>query len=175
MGAGRNMNGKEEAKDMITLRPLAVSDIDFLVKLVTDQRVTQYLPGMITDRRMLGSWISGLGTNDHEYIILLGESEIGECSLNAYGDAAEAGIMLMPEQRNRGYGTEALEKLLASSVPPGIRTITATTAAENTAVIKLLDKSGFKQQDSGWMMKLSEDGEVLSEGQDILQFTKVLA
>ena len=102
---------EERLQDAVTLRPLAPSDIDLMMELVNDQRVTRYLPGMITDRKMMESWLSSLGKGAHEYVVLAGDQEIGECSLDVYGDSAEAGLMLLPDHWGQGYGTKVLELL----------------------------------------------------------------
>lgn len=102
---------EERLQDAVTLRPLALSDIDLMMELVNDQRVTRYLPGMITDRKMMEGWLSSLGKVAHEYVVMAGDQEIGECSLDVYGETAEAGLMLLPDHWGQGTGRKCLSYL----------------------------------------------------------------
>ena len=80
---------EERLQDAVTLRPLVPSDIDLMMELVNDQRVTRYLPGMITDRKMMEGWFSSLGKVAHEYVVMAGDQEIGEsgsCFCQSTGD-----------------------------------------------------------------------------------------
>ena len=61
---------KERLHDIVTLRTLAPSDIDLMMELVNDQRVTRYLPRMITDRKIMESWLASLGKEAHEYVVM---------------------------------------------------------------------------------------------------------
>ena len=82
----------------IQLRPLEIDDTNFMIELASNPDITRYLPGMITERKMMENWIKGLETRDHEYIVLLGNREIGECSLTVSVEhSAEIGFMLFPE------------------------------------------------------------------------------
>lgn len=163
---------EKRLQDAVTLRPLAPSDIDLMMELVNDQRVTRYLPGMITDRKMMERWLSSLGKGAHEYVVLAGDQEIGECSLDVYGETAEAGLMLLPEYWGQGYGTKVLELLKDIACGINVTAMRATTDRKNTAAVRLLMKSGYQQQKSGWMVRISDEGDDLSEGQEILLFTK---
>ena len=48
----------------------------------------------------------------------------------------------------------------------------ATTDRINAAAVRLLMKSGYQQQKSGWMVRILDEGDDLSEGQEILLFIK---
>ncbi len=67
----------------IILRPLKISDSDFMLELVNNPEVTKYLPALIHNKQMMLSWIKSLDDSSHEYIIQLEKSstDIGECSL----------------------------------------------------------------------------------------------
>lgn len=168
---------KENDRSSLCLRPITMEDTDFMVRLVSDPMVTRYLPGMITNRKMMESWIIGLGTSDHEYIALVDNRPIGECSLTDNSDgAAEIGFMLLPEYWRQGHGIEAVRQLLTIAVKLPINEVVATTDAENIAAIRLLENTGFKRQRVGWMLSLSEEGDSLPDGQHIIEFKrKVLA
>ena len=163
---------EERLQDVVTLRPLDPSDIDLMMELVNDQRVTRYLPGMITDRKMMEGWVSSLGKVAHEYVVMAGDQEIGECSLDIYGETAEAGPMLLPDHWGQGYGTKVLELLKDIACGSNVTAMRATTDRKNTAAVRLLMKSGYQQQKSGWMVRISDEGDDLSEGQEILLFAR---
>ena len=163
---------EERLQDVVTLRPLDPSDIDLMMELVNDQRVTRYLPGMITDRKMMEGWLSSLDKVAHEYVVMAGDQEIGECSLDIYGETAEAGLMLLPDHWGQGYGTKVLELLKDIACGINVTAMRATTDMKNTAAVRLLMKSGYQQQKSGWMVRISDEGDDLSEGQEILLFAR---
>ena len=154
---------------------IAEDDAEFMMRLVGDPKVTKFIPGMILDREMLISWIHGLRPMDHEYIIAIEETEeeIGECSLTEQGTSCEIGFMLLPQFWRQGYGTEVVHSLVEKARGLGIKELTATTDSRNKAAIRLLEKTGFKKQKSGWMVMIPEDeAEKMEEGQTIIQFQR---
>ena len=161
----------------IILRPVKINDFDFMLKLVNDSQVKKYLPGLILDEKMLTRWIGSLDDSSNEYIIQLADSdvEIGECSLSTVGNAVEAGLMILPEYWNKGYGTETVGKLMEMANSLGRSKITATTDKDNTAMIRILEKNGFTLQNEGFMWMVSEDGKnLINDGQSIVTYEKNL-
>ena len=146
-----------------------------MMQLVSDPRVSRFIPGMIQGRDMLVSWVQSLGPADHEYIVQIDETDesIGECSLTEQGASAEIGFMLLPKYWRQGYGTEVVNSLIDKAQAMKIKELTATTDERNRAAIRLLEKCGFQKQKSGWMVMLpeNEDGKI-DEGQSIVQFRK---
>lgn len=159
----------------VKLREIATDDADFMMRLVSDPKVTRFIPGMIQDREMLVSWVQSLGTADHEYIVQIDGTDelIGECSLTEQGETAEIGFMLLPQFWHQGYGTEVVSSLMDKARAMKIKELTALTDERNRAAIRLLQSCGFAKEKSGWMAMLpeSEDGEVGS-GQNIVQFRR---
>jgi RimJ/RimL family protein N-acetyltransferase len=161
----------------VRLREITAEDADFMMRLITDRKVTRFIPGMIQDREMLISWIQSLRPSDHEYIITIEETgeEIGECSLTKQGDSAEIGFMLLPKYWLQGYGTEVVTSLVEIARDMRLNELTATTDARNKAAIRLLEKCGFKKQKHGWMVVIPEGEESkVSGGQNIIQFQRSL-
>lgn len=159
----------------VRLREINADDADFMMQLVSDPKVTRFIPGMIQDREMLISWIQSLGTTDHEYIVEIeGTDElIGECSLTEQGENGEIGFMLLPKYWHQRYGTEAVNSLIDKAQAMKIKELMATTDERNTAAIRLLRSCGFIKEKSGWMVMLSEsEGDVAGNGQTINQFRK---
>lgn len=159
----------------VRLREINADDADFMMQLVSDPKVTRFIPGMIQDREMLISWIQSLGTTDHEYIVEIeGTDElIGECSLTEQGETGEIGFMLLPNYWHQGYGTEVVNSLIDKAQAMKIKELSATTDERNRAAIRLLQSCGFKEEKSGWMVMLSEsEGDETGSGQNIIQFRK---
>ena len=159
----------------VKLRDITENDAEFMMKLVGDPKVTKFIPGMIQDREMLVSWIGGLDPLDHECIITIEETEeeIGECSLTEQGTSGEIGFMFLPQFWCKGYGTETVHSLMNKARGLGIKELTATTDSRNKAAIRLLEKTGFKKQKSGWMVMIPEDEvEQVGDGQMIIQFQR---
>ena len=159
----------------VRLREIQEDDADFMMQMVGNPKVTKYIPGMIQDREMLVSWIQNLGASDHEYVVEIEETDelIGECSLTEQGTCGEIGLMLLPQFWRRGYGTEVIHFLVEKARGLGIKELTATTDSRNNAAIRLLEKSGFKKQKSGWMVMMPEiENEKLGDGQMIIQFQR---
>lgn len=159
----------------VRLREITEDDADFLIRLVSNQMVTRYIPSMIQDRETLISWIRSLSPKDHEYMVLIEETDelIGECSLTVTADhTAEIGFMLLPQFWRRGNGTEVVRELLENSALMQVAEVTATTDIKNTAAIKLLTKMGFQKQNIGWMASLSEEGEEMLQPQTVVRFSR---
>jgi len=159
----------------VRLREITADDADFMMQLVSDLKVTRFIPGMIQEREMLFSWIQSLRTDDHEYIVEIeGTDElIGECSLTEQGETGEIGFMLLPKYWHQGYGTEVVNSLIDKAQAMKIKELSATTDERNRAAIRLLQSCGFKEEKSGWMVMLSEsEGDETGSGQNIIQFRK---
>lgn len=159
----------------VKLREITANDADFMMRLVSDPKVTRFIPGMIQDREMIVSWVQSLNPADHEYIVQIDgtDERIGECSLTEQGASAEIGFMLLPKYWRQGYGTEVVNSLIDKARAMKIKELTATTDERNRAAIHLLEKCGFQKQKSGWMVMLPEDEDgKIGEGQSIIQFRK---
>lgn len=157
----------------IKLRPLRIDDTDFMVELASNPEAAKYLPAMITDRQMMADWIRDLEATEHEYIVLLDDTRIGECSLAVSTDhSAEIGFILFPEYWGRGCGTAVVRQLLDIAQQLSISELTATTYTNNTAAIRLLTKAGFQEQNIGWMLAFTDNGDELSGSQTIVQFMR---
>ena len=160
---------------MIKLRPLTINDTDFMVALASNPDASRYLPTLITNRQLMESWISGLESTDHEFIVLLDDKEIGECSLTiSTAHSAEIGFMFFPEYWGQGFGTAVVRELLKKARQMSISELTATTDANNTAAIQLLTNFGFQKQNTGWMLALADDGNELFGSQTIIQFKRTM-
>ena len=158
----------------VRLREITTDDADFMMQLVSDPKVTKYIPGIIQDQEMLVSWVRSLGPADHEYIVQIDgtDESIGECSLTKQGESAEIGFMLLPKYWHQGYGTEVVNSLIDQARAMKIKELTATTDERNRTAIHVLEKCGFQKQKNGWMVMLQENDSKMDEGQSIILFRK---
>lgn len=140
----------------IIMTPVSVEDVDFILQLIGNKKVTRYMNGMIADKEGLMQWLSKLSKNDHEMIVRLADSgeRIGECSLTVSDDGmtGEIGYMLHPEYWDQGYGTETVRKLIESAAELGLTGLTALTSPKNAASVRVLEKHGFVKMSIGWMI-----------------------
>lgn len=159
----------------IKLRGIESKDVDFMLRLVNDPETTHYIQGLITDRGMLLDWIESLTEQEHEYLVELSDgTPIGECSIAVSNCIGEIGYMLLPEYWRKGYGTTVVYCLLAIATNMGLNMVSATTDSNNTASVKLLEKTGFQIHRQGWMLHISEDGNDKSSGQNIVEYRRSL-
>ena len=149
--------------DNISLREINDQDIDTLMELTGNPDVIKYLPGMIQDRQYAEKWIAGLTSDDHEYMILHGDTIIGECSLTVCNNSGEIGLMLFPEHWRHGYGTETVILLMNMA-----------KELKNEACIGLLRKLGFTSQAIGWMLNEGDFNKDLNELFSTVVFHKTI-
>ena len=142
--------------DRITLRTITGQDIDTLMELTGNPDVVRYLPGMIQDRKYAETWINGLTSDDHEFMIMHGNAIIGECSLTVHNNSGEIGLMLFPEYWRQGHGTETVILLMNMAKELHLQEVTAVTSPKNKACVALLQKFGFTTQAIGWMLNEGE-------------------
>ena len=162
------MPGKE-----ITLRLIEQIDLDFMFDLVNNNEVTKYIGGLIRDKNMLRTWIDQLAEANQEYIVALDGTPIGECSLTVNGNAGEIGYMILPEYWNHGYGTDTITQLLILAKNQGLQKVTAATDPDNTASVRILEKTGFQKEAIGWWMT-EEEMESMKMGRTIVTYRREL-
>ena len=160
--------------DNISLREISDQDIDTLMELTGNPDVIKYLPGMIQDRQYAEKWIAGLTSGDHEYMILHGDTIIGECSLTVCNNSGEIGLMLFPEHWRHGYGTETVILLMNMAKELRLQEVTAVTSPKNEACIGLLRKLGFTSQAIGWMLNEGDFNKDLNELFSTVVFHKTI-
>ena len=158
----------------ISLREINDQDIDTLMELTGNPDVIKYLPGMIQDRQYAEKWIAGLISDDHEYMILHGDTIIGECSLTVCNNSGEIGLMLFPEHWRHGYGIETVILLMNMAKELRLQEVTAVTSPKNEACIGLLWKLGFTSQAIGWMLNEGDFNKDLNELFSTVVFHKTI-
>jgi RimJ/RimL family protein N-acetyltransferase len=103
----------------LRLEPLSLEHLPLVMGWVNDREVMQYFaehqkPISVDDERL---YLYGLikSKNDKAFSIFDGDKYVGQCSLNAiYWPARSARlfIVIVSEEHNKGYGPEAIRKLL---------------------------------------------------------------
>ena len=160
--------------DNTTLREINDQDIDTLMELTGNPDVIKHLPGTIQDRKYAEQWIAGLTSDDHEYMILHGDTIIGECSLTVRNNSGEIGLMLFPEHWRHGYGTETVNLLMNMAKEQRLQEVTAVTSPKNEACVGLLRKLGFTSQAIGWMLNEGDLNKDLNELFSTVVFHKTI-
>ena len=74
-------------------------------------------------------------------------SPIGMLEINVDGHIAAAGYVLAPDHQRRGYATEALTHIIDTALnTSSIQRVAATTDVENTASVRVMEKSGMQRE-----------------------------
>lgn len=137
--------------DRLIIRPIALSDKHFMLKLLNTPGWLQYIGDKkIYDEIEAEKYIQKIMDNPHffYYVCELKESllAIGILSF-LYRDNQEfpdMGFAMLPEFQNKGYAWEATKNFLGKIVSEkSISTIIAIALPDNLKSIKLLEKLGF--------------------------------
>ena len=167
-----------QRNERIQLRKLETYDLDFMVKLASDPEVARFIPGLIEDAGMMAMWADSLNDDEHEYVILLNETgePVGECSLTVTKDSAEIGLMIKSECWGKGYGTEAIQRLMLIAQTLGIYKLIALTDTRNEAMRHTLEKLGFQKKAQGWLLWTDEaDDQAEPAQQTMIQYEKMIS
>ena len=149
----RKLNPLVDVSD-IQLRPVRESDLDFLCRFDVE-------PGLIgpnwygfrdTGRQHRRLQADGwLGEEDGKLIVAVGDQVVGFVGWSPAGHGAgryrTIGVVLLPEWRGRGVGTQAqflLCRYLFTHTP--VQRVEAGTQPENEAEQRALEKIGFRRE-----------------------------
>jgi RimJ/RimL family protein N-acetyltransferase len=147
----------------ISLRPVEEGDLPFLYRLTSDPDSTGEFQwyGFQNPHRMRGRWDDNglLGDDGGIMIIANGDDRLGFVSwskqvLNRAGHHWSMGLIVAPEHRGRGFGTQA-QKVLARYLfdHSTVNRIEASTEIANVAEQRALEKAGFTREGvlrGGW-------------------------
>jgi RimJ/RimL family protein N-acetyltransferase len=140
----------------LTLRPLAEADLHILEKLETDPAATGEFAwlGWHNLARFRQLWAdNGLISDDSGILLVVrGEDRLGIVSWRKVPSTPayyywNIGIVLVPEARGKGFGTQA-QRLLARYLfaHTTVQRIEAATEAGNAAEQRALEKAGFTRE-----------------------------
>jgi L-amino acid N-acyltransferase YncA len=137
--------------DNLTFQPAAENDLAAMLELYNFyimNTTATFDHGKITPEEFRQRLFIG-----HEkyktYLIRLGDDTVGFCFLTqyrkkaAYDRTAEIGLYLKPEFTGKGIGRLVVTFLEEIAVSKGIGVIIASISGENTASIKLFQKTGY--------------------------------
>lgn len=146
---------KTEAKYKVELRKIKPEDVDHLLRIGSDpdNRFCLLLYDCSTEKML--EWINGLNSSNRGYMIVETKSGavIGECGLNEKNGYGEIWLALLPEYRRKGYGTDAVNRLLDIAKSKGIERIIVIVYEKNEPCIRLLEKLGFSKLNSGLILR----------------------
>lgn len=162
--------------DEIILRPVREDDLPMLEELTQDPGKTGEFEwfGWSDPRRWRRGWDENrlLSEDGGTLIVARGDQRLGlvnwrKQQVTKAGYCWEIGIILLPEARGRGHGTQA-QRLLARYLfaHTTVHRIWAGTEADNIAEQKSLEKAGFTREGiirgTGWRDGAWRDGVIYS-------------
>ena len=144
---------------MIYLRRATLADIDLLYEWANDSvtRVNSFNTSFIPyeDHK---KWFLTLmqSTSSHQFILMNGESPIGQVRLDVKDHEAEIGYSIAKEYRGQGFGHKIL-KLLSEKVQeqfPEIQHLIAKVKPSNIASKKLFESEGYEMKYSCYSLNI---------------------
>ncbi|MBE9662515.1 GNAT family N-acetyltransferase [Mucilaginibacter myungsuensis] len=157
--------------ERLVLRKLNASDVGQLAKLRSDENVNQYLgrPSTCTneDAEAFISKINGFVDAGQSYYWTITLKDIDDligtiCYYNISPDKtqAELGYELLPEYQGKGIMREAIKKVISfGKTDLDFNIITALPTPDNGPSVKLLERVGFKLDETSQYVSKEESGE----------------
>jgi RimJ/RimL family protein N-acetyltransferase len=134
----------------LRLRPFREKDGNAAVEILTDQEVGQtymvpdFASRMEAQKLFLRLLQLSLAEDRFVYGVYLEDTLIGWINEVDKSDAQiELGYVIHPRWKNRGFGTEALTAAIQALFAMGYVTVLAGAFEENTASIRVMEKSGM--------------------------------
>ena len=157
----------------VSLSPVIKEDAGFIADLNKMINLYGMVPVLLTDKTVLEDRIAKCSSKNHEFLILLQNRKIGHSSLKITDETAEIRLILNPRFCREGFGTMVMQLLIRKVKKYGVHVITATTDAENRAMIHLLENHNFVRHQSGFIMRPSiyEDKRAQPEKRSFIQYT----
>lgn len=156
--------------ERLSLRPLRMADLAAMGELLADAEVTASLAIFSAPPREqeLKQWIEGAADQaaagrDFRLGIyeITTDRLVGNIGLHPYpaAESADFGYWLGRPFWGQGYASEAAWMLLthARALVPSLRRVTATTAMDNPASVRLLLRQGFRE--AGEKIRVTAEGE----------------
>lgn len=143
--------------DRLRLRPLAPDDTDFMFRLLTDPRVTQYtmdVPPATREqaRDLIDYYLGPQGETENRWGIWHKADSrlIGTCGFHKWNEQhkrAEIGCDLSPDYWGQGYMAEALQEAIRNGFEQmELNRIEAIVYVKNGPCIRLLERIGFQRE-----------------------------
>jgi RimJ/RimL family protein N-acetyltransferase len=131
----------------VQVRQLSGTDVELLAdgfaRLSAQSRQFRYLTGKPRLSPAELRYFTAIDHHDHEALVALSldGSGVGVARYVRYAkdpEAADVAVTVVDEWHGRGVGTELMTRLIDRAVTEGIRRFTASIAADNIAVLRLL-------------------------------------
>ncbi len=146
-----------ETDRLILRKPVPADAEGIFAAYATDPEVTRSLswrphPSIDATNALVEQYLGRWRTGEGEQAFVIAEKArpemaIGCLGITFDGHAAETGFVLARRAWNRGLMTEALTRILDTTLSrPGIRRVSAFCDTENTASARVLAKAGMAQE-----------------------------
>jgi RimJ/RimL family protein N-acetyltransferase len=146
--------------ERLTVRPATPQDAEATWAYRTDPSVAAWTTRLAVDREHYGEWYASPEWIDARLVIERDGVLVGELSCEvkdgwaqvevadqALGTEAEIGWILAPDHQGHGFGTEAVEALLAVCFEQlGVRRVVASCFADNEASWRLAERVGMRRE-----------------------------
>lgn len=138
--------------ETVELRPVEEEDVEFLQKLVNDPRVRAGIGASEPiNRTEEAEWIDSISESDEIHLLFcLDGTRLGILGMHPEHDTwdnAEVGYMLTPEEWDKGYTTDALERFCQYCFEErAMHKLWAKAYETNPASRRVLEKVGFQEE-----------------------------
>ncbi len=152
-------------------RRLDLGDVDFVFKLYSNWEVSRHLSKVTFPfkhqhaEEFVSRVMSGNEVGEALSMIIERKDnhvDVGFVSLSKFRDLAILGFSIIPEEWNKGYATEAANRVVEFAFNDlEIETIQASPIEDNVASIKVLEKLDFQVHERGILENSVHSGERL--------------
>ena len=131
------------------INPFKKADIDAAIPLFTDERVREFLGGVITEdaaREKLNKWVVPRSDSLYFSVALKSGKFIGIITITPYldTDKKEISYLFLPEYWGKGYAYESCEEIIKYFRQTlKFDSLVAETQKKNSRSRKLLERLGF--------------------------------
>lgn len=132
------------------LTKIQESDYEEVKKLYTDERVRQFLGGIVEEKIYRIKFSDMCGANNNSFYWTIRQKDdnqfIGLVSLDLHHDgiSTEISYQLLPKWWGYGYATEIVQEVISYAFKElGLKKIVAETQSANKSSCKLLKRSGM--------------------------------
>ena len=131
------------------IKPFEKTDIDAAIPLFTDERVREFLGGVITEdaaREKLNKWVVPRSDSLYFSVALKSGKFIGIITITPYldTDKKEISYLFLPEYWGKGYAYESCEEIIKYFRQTlKFDSLVAETQKKNSRSRKLLERLGF--------------------------------
>ena len=144
------------------LRKAVLSDIDLYYDWANDPvvRINSFNSEHIPYEDHV-NWFNQAILRDDIVMFVLMEDDIpiGQIRINITDAAAEISYSISSEFRGKGYGSKIVSLLLdvITNEMPEIKTVIARVKPENTASVRVFEKTGFTRKDTAFELEIKHN------------------